>query len=160
MSANGWAETVQVRLQQAGIEADLIEQARVSQDFGDTSAIFRAGSLLLRVLRDRGCEYALLASARWPTEFYSVVDVEVALGWAKPIPPWETESGYDAPSLNEDLHRLGTRLGQLDEAWNGADAEVIRERIQQATTRREEAWTRYLRGDLKRPDGSTPGSGS
>jgi hypothetical protein len=72
--------------------------------FGDAEAVFRVGTLLLRLVRDRGQEFMDLATIAAPDKFYQFDDVEIAMGW-KTID--EVLAKRELEPLTESMHHSG-----------------------------------------------------
>ena len=73
-----------MRLRLATANLKDVEEVSFSPEqasFGNSEAVFRIGSVLLRLIRDRGQEFLDLASSVEPTVFHQFDDVEIAMGW-------------------------------------------------------------------------------
>lgn len=81
MATETHAEWIAARLVASGIDAVCVGSQQDDRNFGNAEAIFRADSLLLRFLRDRGQDFLDVGLVEMPTQFHQFHVVEVAMGW-------------------------------------------------------------------------------
>jgi hypothetical protein len=130
-------------LRAAGFEgAVLVEKLEQTGDFGNGRATFRVGTMLLRILRDRGQEFLEVAWSSAPTRFYQYDDVEIAMGWM---------SASDVVNRNEPeallgvLRRFRDRIDALQDAMRPEAEELTRLQLERAAHARGTAFLDRLR---------------
>jgi hypothetical protein len=136
------------RLQDAFAAAGLndteeISRANESEHFGDTEAIFRVGSLLLRFVRDRLETLVDLGSVASPTIFHQFDDVEIAMGW-KTID--QVLAKREPEELISVLKTVRANLATLESAFSGDQERMTRARVERAARERGEEFASRLRG--------------
>ena len=132
-------------LEQAGVTgAELMSAEPESRAFGDTSATFRLGRLLLRFVRDRGEEFLDVGSADDPDVMFQYDDVEIAMGWR----PVDEVLEKRAPEpIERVLQRVAMQVPQLQSAFSPERAADTIDRVRRAELSRGEALaTRLQRG--------------
>lgn len=132
-------------LEQAGVTgAELISAEPESPAFGDTSATFRLGGLLLRFVRDRGEEFLDVGPAGDPGALFQYDDVEIAMGWRSVDEILEKR----APEpIERVLQRVAMQAPQLQWAFSAERAADTIDRVRRAELSRGEALaTRLQRG--------------
>jgi hypothetical protein len=140
-----FAESVAARLNAAGLgQAELVSAVQDDASFGNAEVIFRAGSLRLRFVRDRGQEFLEMASDAAPTRFFQFDDVELALG-RKTIR--EILAAHEPERLEVMLARLAKDVAELNDAFSGDRERLTRARVEQAARARGEAFMKWLRRD-------------
>ncbi len=129
-----WKEAIR----NAGLsEADIVTVEVDGQHFGNAQAVFRLGSVLLKLERDRGQDFVSLAFESMPDIFYPIEDVEVAMRW---IEPGEVYTRKSPEELTVVLGRLAEGLADLIELVAGQGEGFARARIERATLQRQQAW--------------------
>jgi hypothetical protein len=136
------AESAAAQLKAAGIErADLVEKSPENGAFGDSEAIFRIGSLLLRFVRERGQEFIDISGGTTADRFHQFSDIEIAMGWST----IEEELAKREPEqLSQVLDRVSRHLAELDGAFSNGREQLTHARIERAARERGEAFVRRL----------------
>jgi hypothetical protein len=135
-----WTE----RLRAAGLQSpELLSATYDPAHFGNAEATFRVGSILVRVVRDRGQELLNVASSQTPAQFHLIEDVEIAMGW-KTID--DVLARQEPEQLDIALSRLAQRFDQLATGWSGEQERLTRARIERARRERRQAFMDRLRG--------------
>ena len=132
-------------LEQAGLTgAELVSAEPESPAFGDTSATFRLGWLLLRFVRDRGEEFLDIGSAGDPDAWFQYDDVEIAMGWQSV----DEVLGKRAPEpIARVLERVAGQFPQLESAFSPDRVADTITLVHRAEARRSEALAARLRRD-------------
>jgi hypothetical protein len=129
---------------EAGIQGAVLLRDRVEPaNFGDGEVVVRLGSLLLRVVRDRGDELLEIAMRRHPTRFFYYEDLEIAMGWT--TVEAVVERGRPE-SLAQVLSRALKRFTDLDEAFSRTKASSTRALLLEASRKRGQALIARLQG--------------
>jgi len=110
-------------------------------NFGNNDAEFRAGSLLLRFVRDRGQEFLDLASVKAPLECYQFNDVQVAFGWTST----EVFAREEPLPLELVVALLAKHFNELNEAFS-RDWEATRPRLETAAKERAQSFMKIFQG--------------
>jgi hypothetical protein len=132
------------RLRAAGLQSpELLSATYDAAHFGNAEATFRIGSMLVRIVRDRGQELLNVASSLAPAQFHPIEDVEIALGW-KTID--DVLARQEPEQLDVAISRLAQRFDQLAEGLSGERERLTRARIERATRDRRQAFIDRLRG--------------
>jgi hypothetical protein len=136
---NGWAD----RLRTSGLQSpEVLSSTYDAAHFGNAEAIFRIGSLLIRIVRDRGQELLSVAASQTPEQFYPIEDVDIAMGW-KTID--EVIARDEPEKLDLVATRLAQHFDQLAAGLTGERERFTRARIEKATKGRREAFMNRLR---------------
>ncbi len=144
MSAQAFVDEVVARLERAGIyDAKLLKANYSAESFGNSEAIFSVGSLVLRVVRDRGQEFLELATSAAPEQFYQFGDVEIAMRW-KTI--GDVLGEREPEGFDSTFGRLREHIGELTQAFVGPQERLTRARIEKVTKERAEEFLRRIRG--------------
>jgi len=127
----------------AGIgEASLLSESFEPNHFGDGQASFRLGSIILRLVRDRGEDSVDITPSCAPHEYFRLDDICVALGWRdvqdvvarmRPIP------------LEDELKEVVRRAARLEAALEADQLPLTREKVREAAEKRERAFLDELR---------------
>jgi hypothetical protein len=113
--------------------AHLLQQSSEGNPFGDTDAVFGLGSLLIRVVKDRGQVFVDLASSESPSTFHELDDVDIAMGW-KTV---EQVLGKKEPEpLNSILGRLAAHQAELLDMFSAPRERLTRARLQRIAQER------------------------
>jgi hypothetical protein len=112
--------------------------------FGDAEAVFRVGTLLLRLVRDRGQEFMDLATSATPDKFHQFDDVVIAMGW-KTID--EVLAKREPEPLSQTLARLSQHFAELAEAFSGEGERFTLARVERAARDRGDAFMGRLQGN-------------
>ncbi len=140
-----FVDHVRERLQRAGLAgAELVSCSPEPVVFDNAEAVFRAGSLLLRLVRERGQEFLDLAASAAPQRFHQFGDLELALGWTK-VP--EVLARKDPEDLDLVLARVASRFAELESVLSADRLRGTEAKIEQAARERGEAFLAQLRGD-------------
>lgn len=127
---------------EAGIkDAELLSSVG-GTGFDDGYILFRVGSLLVRITRDRGQLFLDLGSVHSPEHFHQFDDVEIAMGWrsiASVLAKTEPEA------LKPVLTRLREHREELETRMSEAQERLTRARIERAAHDRGEAFAESLR---------------
>jgi hypothetical protein len=136
-------ETARAALKHADLgEMLLVASTPRSALFGNSTAVFKIGPLLLRFNLDRGQQFIDIASEAEPTKFHQFDDVEIAMGWTS-IEKVLDKREQDPIELV--LQRLRTNLNVLTNALSG-ETRLTRARIEKAARERGQAFVARLRG--------------
>jgi hypothetical protein len=131
------------RVRAAGLpDPGVLSATYDSAHFGDAEAVFRIGSLLIRIVRDRGQELLSVASSATPTQFHPIEDVEVAMGW-KTIE--DVLATQEPEQMDLVLSRFAQHFDELAENLSGGHERFTRARIERATRERRQAFIDRLR---------------
>jgi acetolactate synthase regulatory subunit len=134
--------SVQRALAAAGLGgAKLVSAQLESPGFGDCSATFRLGHILLRVVRDRGESFVDLAAASRPDTFSQYDDVEIAMGWRSVE---EVLARKQPEKLERVLERIRARLMELNAAFSADEALRTEARVREAAKARGDAFVSLL----------------
>lgn len=137
-----FSEIALAQLNDAGLcNAEAITSKQESASFGNAEAVFRVGSLLIRIVRDRGQQFVDIGSMADPTKFHQFDDVEIAMGWRKVE---EVIEKRDPELLDSVLARLAAKMTALQEAFSGSREHLTRARVEQAARERGQAFTSRL----------------
>lgn len=121
---------VRSALRDAGFaNADLLSQDRESSAFGDTAAVFDAGPVLLRFVRDRGQVFIDVAAPSAPSTFHQFDDLDIAMGW-RTID--EVLSKRGAEPIESVLQRAMANIGTLHRAFSIGCAPITAARLRDA----------------------------
>lgn len=132
------------RLQTAGLQRpELLSATYDAAHFGDAEATFRVGSMLVRIVRDRGQELLKVASGQTPAQFHPIEDVEIAMGWKTIDDVLERQ---EPEQLVVAISRLAQHFDQLADGLSGERERLTRARIEKATRGRRQAFIDRLRG--------------
>jgi hypothetical protein len=105
----------------AGLDQlDLLAAAYAPETFGNAEAVFRAGTLVLKFMRDRGQDFLYLAAANAPDQFHPSDDVEVALGWRTLDDVLAQER---VEPIGEVVGLIGARFAELQARFSAAEVE-------------------------------------
>lgn len=142
-STTPFIQSVRDAFEAAGLkEVDEVSRAPESEHFGDTEAIFRVGSLLLRFVRDRLQAFVDLGSTISPTKFHQLDDVEIAMGW-KTID--QVLAKQEPEDLTSVLKRIQANLTTLEAAFSADQERLTRARVERAARERGEEFESRLR---------------
>lgn len=137
-------DSVVDKLKAAGLaDLELVSSSSEAAGFGDAEAIFEAGSMLLRFVRDRGQEFLDIASVATPTKFFQFGDVEIAMGW-KTID--EVLAKQDPEPLEAVLARLAAHFAELNSAFSGERERLTGARVEHAARDRGQVFVDRLQG--------------
>jgi len=125
-------------LKTAGFDDDiqLLQERYDPQHFGNALVIFRAGRLLIQVIRERDHEFVELAAPARPTQFYPFDDAETVMGWKSGEPAVD---GQGPEALASVLGRLFQHRLQLEDAFSIKHERSTRVRLEAAAKKRGEA---------------------
>ena len=142
MQTNSFSDSTLARLREVGFaESHLVRASPEGKSFGDAEVVFRVGTLLLRIVRERGQEFVDLATSATPDKFHHFDDVEIAMGW-KTID--EVLAMREPEHLTRVLARLSQHFAELDEA-SSAERERFTARVESAARDRGDKFTSRLR---------------
>jgi len=129
-----WART----LSAAGIgEASLLSERFDPDHFGDGEASFRLGSIILRLVRDRGEDSVEIAPTCAPHEYFRLDDIFVALGWREVK---DVLARTSPVPLEEELKEVVRRAEDLEVSLGAKRLPLTREAVREASERRERAF--------------------
>lgn len=137
-----FVKSVQDALDAAGLKAVEFSRAPESEHFGDTEAVFRVGSLLLRFVRDRLQAFVDLGSTTSPTTFHQFDDVEIAMGW-KTID--QVLAKREPEELSSILQRVHANFAALENAFSADQERLTRARVERAARERGREFESRLR---------------
>ncbi len=138
-----FARSVALRLQAAGLNAQLLSSAPVSASFGNSEATFRWGPLILHFVKDRGQELVDIAMTGAPDRFFLIDDLDVAMNWRSVD---EVLAKRQPEKLDAIFARLADHASELNDAFSGAREPLTRAKLQRAERERGEAFMARLRG--------------
>jgi hypothetical protein len=139
-----FTERVKCQLISAGLnDAQEVVSAPELPTFGDTTAIFRVGPLLLRFTRERGQEFLDLAASAEPKVFHQFDDVDIAMGWKSIDDVLAKREPEDVGAM---LARIYENRTALVEAFSEEQERLMRARVERAARDRGKAFTDRLRG--------------
>ena len=143
-SVTTFVDKIKGQLLAAGLnDAEELDCTPEARTFGDASAVFRLGSLLLRVTRERGQEFLDIAASVEPKVFHQFDDVDIAMGW-KSVD--EVLAKREPENIAAVLARVSANRSALGEAFSGDREHLTRARVERATRDRGQAFTDRLRG--------------
>ena len=119
-------------------EAELLSERYNPEHFGDGEASFRlSGSIVLRLVRERGEDFVDIAPGSAPGESFRWDDLCIALGWRKV----EDVVGRTRPiPIEEELAEILARASDLDTALAVGRLASTREAAREAGEQRERAF--------------------
>lgn len=123
-------------------EAELLSERYSAENFGDGEASFRlSGSIVLRLVRERGEDFVDIAPGSAPGESIRWDDLCVALGWRKV----EDVIGRTRPvPIEEVLAEVVARASDLDAALAVGRLASTRKAVREAGEQRERAFLKKL----------------
>lgn len=137
-------DIVHSRLSEAELgDAELVSATPTSAAFGDTAAVFRIGTLLLRFTFERGQEFVDLASQLQPETFHQLDDVDIATGWRSVD---EVLAKREPEPISAVLQHVKANFAVLCDAFSGDRERLTRVRVERAARERGQAFTARLRG--------------
>lgn len=137
------ANEIRKRLTDAGLgDAKLVSESAAPAPFGDATAIFGMGPLLLRFTRDRGQEFVDLASVEEPTVFHQFDDVEIAMGWRSID---DVLAKREPDSIGSVLSRIKANLSVLLQEFSAGQVRSSTARVQLAARARGDEYLARLR---------------
>ena len=137
------AENWKDRLRAAGLtNPEFLSATYSPAHFGNAEVDFRAGLMILRLVRDRGQEFLSVAFDPIPDQFYPIEDIEIAMGWATIE---EVNARQEPEQLGLVLSRFAQRFDQLMEGMSGDPGCLTRARIEKAKKDRGQAFVERLR---------------
>jgi hypothetical protein len=141
---NALLSTWSAALGSAGItSADLLSDATQSeQETGGGEANFSWGSLILRLVRDRGQDFVNVASAADAEPFFRLDDLGVAQGWRS----IESVLARQGPiALVDELREIARHRTELENALAPRHLAATRVAVADACKRREQAFLEKLK---------------
>jgi hypothetical protein len=140
---SSFIDSIKRALTGAGLgDAEFVSAFPEAAAFGDTAAVFRVGSLLLRFTRERGQAFIALASEAEPETFHQFDDVDLAMGWRSID---EVLAKREPEPIDAVLQRVSVNIGTLYDAFSGDRERLTRARVQRAARERGEALAARLR---------------
>ena len=128
-------------MEAVALNAELISSTAESSSFGDATAVFQFGPLILRFVRDRGQELLDVACSEVPDRFFLFDDIEIAMGWKTTD---EVLGKQEPESLEKVLMRLAEQSAKLSVAFSGAPLQLTLARVERAKRDRGQAFLRRL----------------
>ncbi|MFN0062271.1 MAG: hypothetical protein ACKVPX_07120 [Myxococcaceae bacterium] len=126
-------DVVRTEFDRANIQPASIKQVS-SGSMGSGEVIAELGSLVLRVLSDRGELFLDVAPAAFPSEFQYFADVEIAFGWRT----MESVLKGSHESLNSVLNRFAQHCSELEKAFGGDAARWYLAKVSATRAKRAE----------------------
>lgn len=122
-------------------DARLMFHSPESVHFGDTSAVFSVGTMLLKFIRERGQVFIELGTQAEPEEFYQFDYVAIAMGWRS----LDEVLARSAPEpMGEILKKVGDYINLLQLAFSPDRIQYTRMVIAKASYDREQAFVARL----------------
>jgi hypothetical protein len=119
-------------LRDHGLSFEVCSESYYPDSFGNAIVLCKAGTLLLKFMRDRSQDMLELASTRSPDCFHIFIDVEIAMGW-KSLD--EVKALEDVPPVEDEVRRLAENFDELSIAIGGDPARFTRARLMRAACR-------------------------
>jgi hypothetical protein len=142
MSSHSFVNRVTSLLASTGIMNPEFVSSEAVSEYGDSAqVVFRLGTMLFRIVRDRGQEFVDVASIVTPEDFFQFDDLAVASGWT-------TIDEVLAKRKPEDLisifSRLATHIDELMSKFSEAHELTTRNRLRRAANDREASFLERL----------------
>jgi len=129
-------------IRNAGIDGVEVLSGTTSAAFGDGYAVFRVGSLLLKITRDKGQAFLDLGSVHSPNQFYQFDDVEIAMGWRS---IQSVLSKLEPEALETVLARTREHLGELETLMSKSEERFAQGLFERAARERGSAFAQSLK---------------
>lgn len=117
-------------------------------EFGNATALFRVGSIVLRVTRDKGQEFLEIGSTHRPGKFFTFDDVCIAFGWRGVAHVVNRKEPVPFP---EEASALVRSREELAHAFAEQRIEETEARIERATRQRQREFMQRMRGARSDP---------
>lgn len=134
-----------ILLQTAGVDPSTLQIERCDPNaFGNALATARWGSLVLRLVLDRGQEFIDVSSSTVSKDYFSLDEIGIAFGWSRPEDTVGDFHSKPRP-LESELDELGRRRGELELAFSADNWDATVKAIAKARDVRGQVMLKKLR---------------
>jgi hypothetical protein len=133
-------------LHNAGLDADLIDATRASGPYGDSEAVFKLHSVLIRFVRDRRQEFVDVAAVGFPERFFQFDDLAIMMGWTS-IPDVLAKTKPD--EIDVILECIHAHNNEVQRAFSPDQWTKTRSQLEEVENQRGHEFVRRLRGEQK-----------